>query len=81
MVQDIIQWYVDEKNAGRSRVDVAGVWMLAEEGKDEKDDEAHVRRVATESGVELRIWNDEKYYIDEYALHTSTHCHRIKLIL
>lgn len=81
VVQDIIQWYVDEKNAGRSRVDVAGVWMIAEEGKDEKDDEAHVRRVATESGVELRIWNDEKYYIDEYALHTSTHCHRIKLIL
>ena len=71
MVQDIIQWYNDEKDAGRSKVDVAGVWMIAEEGKDEKDDEADVKRVATENGVELRIWDDEKYYIDECVLHIS----------
>lgn len=80
VVEDMIKWYVGERDAGRSKIDVVGIWMIAEEGKDEKDEEARITRVATQSGAKLRIWNDEKYYIDECVLHISVYYHGLKLI-
>lgn len=65
VVEDIIQWYTSERGTSRNKGDVVGVWMNAEEGTDEKEDEASVRRVTTERGVPLKIWDDEKYFIDE----------------
>ena len=67
VVEDILQWYANEKDAGRSKVDIAGIWMTAEEGSEEKSDETDVQRVASDRGVNLRVWNDEKYYIDEWV--------------
>ncbi|KAJ4355881.1 uncharacterized protein N0V89_003904 [Didymosphaeria variabile] len=68
VVEDILQWYTDEKNAGRSTVDVAGIWLTAEEGKEEQEDEADVRRIAAERDLTLKVWADEKYYIDDRDL-------------
>ncbi|KAK7189186.1 hypothetical protein DPSP01_005423 [Paraphaeosphaeria sporulosa] len=68
VVENILQWYIDEKRAGRSTVDVAGIWMTADEGQEEKDDEADVQRIASEREVAFKAWADEKYYIDNRDL-------------
>ncbi|KAF1977909.1 cryptochrome [Bimuria novae-zelandiae CBS 107.79] len=65
VVEGILEWYTKEKGAGRSKVEVAGIWMTAEEGKEEKDEEANVRRVAYEKSVPFKLWADEKYFIDD----------------
>lgn len=67
MVQDILQWYKNEKDAGRINAEVAGIWMTAHEGQEEKDDEEDVKRIADEGDVPLKLWADEKYYIDEWV--------------
>jgi deoxyribodipyrimidine photo-lyase len=67
VVEHILQWYTDEKKADRSNVDVAGIWMTVDEGIEEKEDEANVRRIATERDLPLKVWADEKYYIDRFV--------------
>lgn len=79
VLHDMLQWYIDEKNAGRSNTDVAGIWMSSEVGEDEKDEEARLGRVANEKGVSLKTWNDEKYFIDESVLPTCVSCDSLKL--
>jgi deoxyribodipyrimidine photo-lyase len=64
VVEHILQWYAEEKKAGRSAVDVAGIWMTVDEGIEEKKDEADVRRIAAERDLAFKVWADEKYYID-----------------
>lgn len=45
--------------------ELAGVWMTAEEGVEEKMEERDVRNAAMENGTQLRLFTDEKYFIDE----------------
>lgn len=74
VVENILQWYTDEKNAGRSAVDVVGIWMTADEGQEEKDEQADVERIASEREVAFKAWADEKYYIDKYVPLYSQRC-------
>ena len=48
--------------------EVVGLWMTEEEGVEEKEEEKEVRRMVEKSSVEFKLWTDEKYFIDEYAL-------------
>lgn len=41
------------------------VWMVGEEGTEESDEEQTVRDVCIDKDVEFKLWNDEKYFIDE----------------
>lgn len=76
VVEHILQWYAEEKDAGRSTTEVAGVCMTSEEGTEEKDDEADVRRAAKKRGVNFKLWTDEKYYVDELVpLHQAACLH------
>ena len=68
VLQDMLQWYIDAKSAGRSNADVVGIWMSEELGENEKDEKARLSRVAAENCVPLKIWNDEKYFIDECVI-------------
>lgn len=65
VVKEMLDWYARESEDDGDKVDVAGVWMTAEEGTEEKDDEADVKRITGERGVDFKVWEDEKYYIDE----------------
>lgn len=49
----------------KEKVEVAGVWMTAEEGVEEKREEQDVRTAAKEAQTEFKLYMDEKYYIDE----------------
>lgn len=63
VVEHMLDWY--EETVDGSRGEVAGIWMTSEEGTEEEHDEGEVRQLAKKRGVELKVWDDEKYYIDE----------------
>ncbi|KAF2873082.1 DNA photolyase, FAD-binding/Cryptochrome [Massariosphaeria phaeospora] len=66
VVEHMLDWYSDTtSNTGGQRSDVAGIWMTAEEGSEEKDDEKAITSIAEARGIECKIWDDEKYYIDD----------------
>ncbi|KAF2689166.1 cryptochrome [Lentithecium fluviatile CBS 122367] len=68
VVEHMLDWYEKDEGDGGHRADVAGIWMTGEEGTEEKVDEAEVERLAEERGVEFKVWDDEKYYIDDRDL-------------
>lgn len=69
VVEHMLDWYSQGKDeAGDKRADVAGIWMTNEEGTEEKHDEMEVKKIAEQSGVAFKVWDDVKYYIDECVL-------------
>lgn len=44
---------------------VSAVWMTSHEGTEEKADEKAVTSLCEEIGAQCKIWEDEKYFIDE----------------
>ncbi|KAK7756507.1 hypothetical protein SLS62_001341 [Diatrype stigma] len=44
---------------------VGAVWMIEEEAQEEKRDEKAVANVCSKAGIELQLWPDEKYFIDD----------------
>jgi deoxyribodipyrimidine photo-lyase len=67
VVEHMLDWYEDDGGDGK-KADIAGVWMVSEEGTEEKYDEDQVKRLAEERGVDFKVWDDEKYYIDECVI-------------
>jgi deoxyribodipyrimidine photo-lyase len=72
MVEDVVSSAIDRleaksgnEGADGNDVQVLGVWMTADEGVEEKQEQEKVRRVVEERGKEFRIFQDEKFYIDE----------------
>lgn len=71
VLQDMLSWYgknPDIPNGdtdGEGKGTIAGIWMTAEEGVEEQREERDARRAADASGVELKLWADEKYFVDE----------------
>ncbi|KAH8662287.1 DNA photolyase, FAD-binding/Cryptochrome [Xylariales sp. PMI_506] len=44
---------------------VGAVWMTSDEGTEEKEDESSISSACSGAGVEFRLWDDEKYFIDD----------------
>lgn len=61
VVSDILTWYAKNENEG----EICGVWITGEDATEEKRDEASVRKLTEQHGVDFKVWDDEKYYIDE----------------
>ncbi|KAF2792777.1 cryptochrome DASH, partial [Melanomma pulvis-pyrius CBS 109.77] len=69
VVEHMLDWYSRGKDdAADNRADVAGIWMTNEEGTEEKHDEMEVKKLAEQSGVAFKVWDDVKYYIDDRDL-------------
>jgi deoxyribodipyrimidine photo-lyase len=62
IVSSILAWYSQDRG---NKGEITGVWMTDDDGTEEKNDEKIVRRIAEEHKVDFKVWNDEKYYIDE----------------
>ncbi|KAF2453412.1 DNA photolyase, FAD-binding/Cryptochrome [Lineolata rhizophorae] len=60
---DVVSGILDHVLEGAG--EVVGVWMVEEEGTEEKEEEAAVREVAEAKEVEFKLWKDEKYFIDD----------------
>ena len=67
VVENILDWFEGDEDSGGSRADVAGVWMTAEEGTEEKSSKDKVKHMAEERDVDFKAWEDVKYYVDEYV--------------
>jgi deoxyribodipyrimidine photo-lyase len=67
VVEHLLDWYDQDDGTGGKRADVIGIWITSEEGTEEKDNEAELERLAEQRNIEFKVWNDEKYYVDEYA--------------
>lgn len=65
VVSDILDWYSD---VGDSKGKVTGVWMTEDDGTEEKSDEQSLASLTKEHGVELKVWKDEKFYVDDRDL-------------
>ncbi|SRR6266498_1153674 len=52
--------------------EVVGICMTSEEGVEEKREENDVRDVAEVEGIDFRLLRDEKYFIDEYVLSSTS---------
>lgn len=72
VVEHILDWFAGpdegEKRSHGKKGDVVDIWMTDAEGTEEKRDVRDVKRVAERNGVKFTLWNDEKYFIDEYVL-------------
>ncbi|KAK6535941.1 hypothetical protein TWF281_000190 [Arthrobotrys megalospora] len=70
ILEDILDYFKSGKGNPSSGVkcEVAGVWITAEEGVAEKTDERNVFRVAGLKGVNVRVWKDEKFLVDDRDL-------------
>ena len=51
--------------SGNKGLKVGAIWMVGEEGVEETTEERAVRDYCTEADVDFKLWNDEKYLIDE----------------
>lgn len=67
MVGDVISNMLDnfQKGEGKERTKIGAVWMTSEEGVEEKREERAVKLACSRAGVEFKLWQDEKYFIDE----------------
>ena len=51
--------------SGKEGLKVKAIWMVGEEGVEESREERAIRDICTEADVDFKLWNDEKYLIDE----------------
>ncbi|KAI1779390.1 cryptochrome [Hypoxylon cercidicola] len=51
-----------------NEINVGGVWAIGEEGFEEKRDEKVISKTCSSLDVNLQIWVDEKYFVDDRDL-------------
>ncbi|KAI1352614.1 cryptochrome [Xylaria sp. FL0043] len=54
------------------RIKVSAVWMIAEEGYEEERDQKSVAAACSSLGIDLDVWVDEKYFIDDRDVKLAT---------
>ncbi|KAH9224957.1 DNA photolyase, FAD-binding/Cryptochrome [Leptodontidium sp. 2 PMI_412] len=67
MVGDVVDDML-RKIDGKGEIKVGAVWMVGEEGVEESQEESQVKKACREADVEFKLWNDEKYLIDDRDL-------------
>ena len=65
MIGEVITRLLESED---SELKVGVVWMTGEEGDEEKKEERDVNSACAKNGVDFKVWVDEKYFVDEYAL-------------
>ncbi|PBP24732.1 DASH family cryptochrome [Diplocarpon rosae] len=67
MVGDVVDDLL-RKIGEKGEIKIGAVWMVGEEGVEEKQEESQVRNACREAGVKFRLLTDEKYLIDDRDL-------------
>lgn len=63
MLSDVIRHLIEGFSGNEEHV--GAVWMTCEEGVEERRDERALSALCEKNGVQFRLWEDEKYYVDE----------------
>lgn len=54
-----------KKNLEEKNHKVGAVWVTSDEGVEEKRDEKTLSSICADSGIDFKLWADEKYFIDD----------------
>ncbi|KFX99627.1 hypothetical protein V490_01733 [Pseudogymnoascus sp. VKM F-3557] len=65
MLSDVLKDLLAGFKSNGEGVNVGAVWMTAEEGVEEKLDEKDCKTICDAAGVDLKLWKDEKYFVDD----------------
>lgn len=65
VVSDILDWYKKDRN---NRGEVTGVWITDDDGTEEREDQRILRRITRKHDVDFKVWDDEKYFVDDRDL-------------
>ena len=65
MLGDVLRSVLEGYDEHKGKGEVAAVWMTSEEGVEERREERDVQQITEEHGKEFKLWQDEKYFIDE----------------
>jgi deoxyribodipyrimidine photo-lyase len=65
MIDDVVRSLAEGLTTNGCKV--AAIWMTSHEGTEEKHDEKTVADLCGDLGAGFRLWEDEKYLIDEYV--------------
>ncbi|KAJ9632816.1 hypothetical protein H2204_007691 [Knufia peltigerae] len=68
MLGQVVRDLLEQIKQAQKETIVSAVWMIEEEGVEEKREERDVRRAAQDAGVDFKLWLDEKYFIDDRDL-------------
>lgn len=63
MTSEVLKGLIE--GLGQTQQKVGAVWMTSEEGVEERRDEKAISTLCKEQGAEFKLWNDEKYFVDE----------------
>ncbi|KAL1311302.1 hypothetical protein AAFC00_001483 [Neodothiora populina] len=62
---DVLGTVLQAYNERKEEFEITGVYMTNEEGVEEKREERDVRKLCRQYDTNLKIWVDEKYFIDD----------------
>lgn len=75
MIRDVIHTLLEGLQNGNrdgspegKSLNVGAVWMTSEEAVEEKDEEKNVNELCDKFGIEFKLCNDEKYFVDDRDL-------------
>ncbi|PSR90753.1 DASH family cryptochrome [Coniella lustricola] len=54
----------------KKELNVGAVWMTSEDGVEERADQRAVSAACKKHGIDFKLWNDEKYYVDDRDVST-----------
>jgi deoxyribodipyrimidine photo-lyase len=72
VVRDILEFYAKRGGNDTSKAQVTGIWMTSDDGTEERHDEKLVEKLAVQHGVDFKVWEDTKFYVDECVPPTMT---------
>lgn len=65
VVSSILDGYSKVGSKDGNNAEISEIWMTSDHGTEEKKDEDAVAKIAKKNGVGFKVWEDEKFYIDE----------------
>ncbi|KUI58965.1 Putative cryptochrome DASH, mitochondrial [Cytospora mali] len=63
LVSDVVEDLIDGLHQKQEHV--GAVWMIGEEGVEERREQDDVSAICEKLGAEFLLWDDEKYYVDD----------------
>jgi deoxyribodipyrimidine photo-lyase len=68
VARDFLEFYAERGCKGGKQPQITGIWLTDDDGTEEKDDERTLKNLAAKHDVAFKVWEDEKFYIDECVI-------------
>ncbi|TVY30941.1 putative cryptochrome DASH, mitochondrial [Lachnellula hyalina] len=66
MLDEVLKFMID--GISKNGMGIGAVWMTSEEGTEEQRAERSIKKLCKDSGIEFKVWVDEKYLVDDRDL-------------